>query len=821
MFGADTVFDLIDRPFDVQEPGVARLNQVIGELVQGQVRSEELTFTTAAGVSPLAAHCSLHLLADGRQGVLVVQALPAKPAQDAEAGLAALALGHLPVAVLLLSAQGGVLHANAAARGFFKLDGVRHLVELFTHEERAAALLRQISGVSLTGTTEQVQAQMGVREARLTLARLPDSSETAYCLTAEDVTDRRALERDVQFASLAPAVALPPPPVGQTQDKAFAQLARSLQGHLNGETVQAAATAVVVKDEKPARPAATDQKVLPPSEPLPAKTDTKPRTPPPPVPAAIRQSLEVSGQAVVIGRGSDILFATRKAVEFLGYPGVDALYCDGGLCALLRQGELPARPQSDGPAAGLSVTHCSVPWLNGPAEQFVLKPMPAKVPALPAADNVAGLAAAKAARILARTASITQSTAQPTAPAAPAPAVVTAAPATETEAPPAAPADVTVAHSEVIAAQELKALLDVASDGIIGLDGDGNILSFSAGAEAIFGLRRSEAEGRAFASLLVPDCRKAFLDYLSALSGPGLATVFNDGREVAALVQPDGQVPLFLTLGRLQATGSKAAFCAVVRDITQWKRTEQDLRDAKEVAERANRKKSDFLAAISHELRTPLNAILGFSEMMQSERFGALKSERYRAYANDIHTSGTHLLSLVNDLLDLTKVEAGKMELDFTAVSASDLVEHAVRLLQEEASRSGVILRKVVPPGLPRIVADLRAMRQVLLNILSNAIKYTDAGGQVIVSALMDASGEVVLRVSDTGIGMNDAQMKDALEPFSRVESATRVRQGTGLGLPLSKALAEANRAVFTMVSEAGKGTSVEIRFPAARVLAE
>jgi PAS domain S-box-containing protein len=371
------------------------------------------------------------------------------------------------------------------------------------------------------------------------------------------------------------------------------------------------------------------------------------------------------------------------------------------------------------------------------------------------------------------------------------------------------------------AEDELKSILDIASDGIITLDRDAKILSFSAGAEAIFGYRIAEVMDKPLVDFLAPESRKSLRDYLSGLEGPGLAAVFNDGREMTAIVKQGGTVPLFLTIGRLQSAKSKAAFCAVVRDITTWKRTEKELREAKEVAEESSRQKSDFLARISHELRTPLNAIMGFSEVMRLEQFGEIKNEKYRGYVNDIHTSGGHLLSLINDLLDLSRIESGKMELNFTAVNITDVTEHATRLLQDVATRGRVLVRKSFPEKLPRVVADLRAMRQVMINLLSNAIKFTDPGGQVIVSASVSKSGELTLRMKDTGIGMNVDQLKDALEPFKRVETSGRDTQGTGLGLPLTKALVEANRAKFDLSSEPGQGTLIEITFPTTRVLAE
>jgi signal transduction histidine kinase len=206
---------------------------------------------------------------------------------------------------------------------------------------------------------------------------------------------------------------------------------------------------------------------------------------------------------------------------------------------------------------------------------------------------------------------------------------------------------------------------------------------------------------------------------------------------------------------------------------------------------------------------------------MRLARFGEIENEKYRGYVNDIHSSGSHLLSLINDLLDLSKVEAGKLELNFTSVNLGDVIDHAMKMLQEQATTARVVLRKSWAPGMPNVVADLRSMRQIMLNLLSNAIKFTDPGGQVIVSGQLTDAGELKLRVKDTGIGMTPDQLRDALEPFQRVATEGRDVEGTGLGLPLTKALAEANRTAFAITSEPRKGTMAEITFPTTRVLAE
>jgi signal transduction histidine kinase len=281
-------------------------------------------------------------------------------------------------------------------------------------------------------------------------------------------------------------------------------------------------------------------------------------------------------------------------------------------------------------------------------------------------------------------------------------------------------------------------------------------------------------------------------------------------------VHAGGTLRLFMTMGALGERGAK--LCAVFRDITPWKKSEEELIAARRQAEKASSAKSDFLAKVSHEIRTPLNAIIGFSEVMMEERFGPIGNDRYRDYLKDIHASGGHLLSLINDLLDLSKIEAGKLELTFANVALNDVIQQCVAIMQPQANRERIIIRTSLPPALPQVIADARSLRQIVLNLLSNSIKFTGAGGQVIVSTALDDAGEVALRVRDTGIGMSEKDLLTALEPFRQL--ATTPPGGTGLGLPLTKALTEANRARFEITSAPKEGTLVEIVFPPSRVLA-
>jgi PAS domain S-box-containing protein len=358
-------------------------------------------------------------------------------------------------------------------------------------------------------------------------------------------------------------------------------------------------------------------------------------------------------------------------------------------------------------------------------------------------------------------------------------------------------------------------VLDTATDGALVLDGEGRILRLNRSAEALFGVNATEMVGRQFVELLAEESRKSATDYLDGLARNGVASVLNDGREVIGRVPAGGLIPLFMTMGRLSERGK---FCAVLRDITQWKNAEEELVAARRSAEIANQQKSEFLAKISHEIRTPLNAIIGFSDVIIEERFGPIGSERYREYLRDIRLSGTHLMSLINDLLDLSKIESGKLELSFTAVPVNRIVQESVALMQPEANRRRIIIRTSLAADVPKVVADERSLRQIVLNLLSNAVKFNVAAGQVIVSTAIDETGEVIIRIRDTGIGMSAKDIQTAMKPFQQVAGPSRF-EGTGLGLPLTKALVEANRANFKIDSVPNQGTLVRISFPIERVL--
>jgi signal transduction histidine kinase len=243
------------------------------------------------------------------------------------------------------------------------------------------------------------------------------------------------------------------------------------------------------------------------------------------------------------------------------------------------------------------------------------------------------------------------------------------------------------------------------------------------------------------------------------------------------------------------------------------------LRVAKEAAEQANRAKSDFLATMSHELRTPLNAIIGFSEIMAAQGLGPVGNEQYLGYIKDINASGVHLLAIINDLLDLSKAEAGKLEMREDVADLRQLIGAALKMVQARAESSGVVLVSEIPAELPYLLCDERKLKQVLLNLLSNGIKFTPSGGKVAIGVTR-RDGELVIAISDSGIGIASADIAKAFEPFGQVDNRlSRKYDGTGLGLPLAAAMINQHGGRLTLTSEVGSGTTVTIAIPAQRLL--
>ena len=361
-------------------------------------------------------------------------------------------------------------------------------------------------------------------------------------------------------------------------------------------------------------------------------------------------------------------------------------------------------------------------------------------------------------------------------------------------------------------ASDLQAMLDRATDGAVTLDSAGRILSLNEPAERMFGYCQNEIAGESLLMLLAPQSHPETTARLESLSRGGEVEAAFRPLQVVGRDRDGASIPLALTLARI-GPGEAPQFCALARDLSRERESERRLIAAREAAEAASAAKTDFLAQVSHEIRTPLHAILGFAEVMLEERFGPVGNERYKDYLNDIHASGNHVMSLADDLLDLSKIEAGKLELAFEAVDANSVIRECVSLMQPQAARERVIMRVSLHDRLPRVMVDERSLKQIMLNLMSNAVKFNEPGGQVIVSTAVDAAGQAVIRVRDTGVGMNENEVGLALTPFSQVGKGGP-KGGAGLGLPLTKALVEANKAEFSIKSRREQGTLIEIAFP-------
>ena len=265
--------------------------------------------------------------------------------------------------------------------------------------------------------------------------------------------------------------------------------------------------------------------------------------------------------------------------------------------------------------------------------------------------------------------------------------------------------------------------------------------------------------------------------------------------------------------------GGVPAVCSIRTNIEDRKRSEAELLEAKLEAETLSRVKTDFLANISHELRTPLNAIIGFSGSLKAEIFGAVANEKQLEYIEDIHRSGEHLLDLINDIIDVSVIESGKLDLRIEDVEVIPLIESSLRLVRPRADNGGVKLLVNVG-NVHAVRADERRLKQILVNLLANAVKFTLAGGQISVTCQLEDDGGIVFEIADTGIGMSKDEIRNAMEPFGQAESSlARKYEGTGLGLPLTDSLIKAHGGTLNIKSTPGKGTIVTFRMGSDRVI--
>ena len=359
-------------------------------------------------------------------------------------------------------------------------------------------------------------------------------------------------------------------------------------------------------------------------------------------------------------------------------------------------------------------------------------------------------------------------------------------------------------------------LADNAMDLITRHASDGRIRYASPASNTLLGQTPGELEGQSPSALVHPEdlgpIQAAFMD----------AAFLGRAASVEVRLRRRDNSYVWAEIRCRPASGSAPAdIVAVTRDISERKAQERALIEARDAAESASRAKSSFLANMSHELRTPLNAIIGFSEVMTQEIFGPVGSARYQEYARLIHESGGHLLELINSVLDMSKIEAGKFELHEELFDLRESVTSAQRFVAQAAERAGVALKMSVAPGAEQIFADRRAVKQMLINLVTNGVKFTPRGGEVRVVAIVGSTG-LTIAVADTGTGIAKKDLEKLGRPFEQVDGPqTRAKEGTGLGLALVRSLTAMHGGEMTLESALGVGTTVVVRLPYAAVASD
>ncbi len=358
-----------------------------------------------------------------------------------------------------------------------------------------------------------------------------------------------------------------------------------------------------------------------------------------------------------------------------------------------------------------------------------------------------------------------------------------------------------------------RAVLETALDGIISIDDQSRIIEFNAAAERMFGYRREDVLGQPMPDFIIPPAlRQAHWEGLARYLATGHGAVLGQRVEISAMRAGGSEFPVELAISRI--SGDRPTFTAYLRDITERRQHEAQLKTARDAAEEANQAKSQFLASMSHELRTPLNAIIGYSEMLQEEA-SELGTADLLPDLGKIHTAGRHLLDLINDVLDLSKIEAGRMELFRETFDICGAVRDVVDTASPLAQKNGDDLILNCPEDIGTMFADLTKVRQVLLNLLSNAAKFTQNGTIRVDVERRKEAEKIVFRVSDSGIGIDPDSVERLFEPFEQADASTSRRYGgTGLGLALSRRFCRLMGGDLMATSEPGKGSVFAVELP-------
>lgn len=361
--------------------------------------------------------------------------------------------------------------------------------------------------------------------------------------------------------------------------------------------------------------------------------------------------------------------------------------------------------------------------------------------------------------------------------------------------------------------ERLRDILRLSPEGIIAIDGKFHIILFSHGAEIIFGYSADEIMGQPINKLIPQQYQN---DHNAKISGFSQSPISHKNMgnrgEIIGLRKDGSEFPAAASISKLEL-GKEKMFTVLLQDVTERKKAETEILAAKVDAERANQAKTQFLASMSHDLRTPLNAIIGMSEVIKNELFGTL-GPKYKEYAEDIVLSGSHLLSMVEELLDISTLESGKFTINKELLSPQEIVEDCFKIVKLTAKQSQISLTHTLDSDIKPLMADRQAMRKILLNLISNAIKFNHAGGKVTISALQNES-TFSLIVEDTGSGIAADKIDEITKPFSRSEDdAHKAVEGWGLGLSISKSFIELHGGEMKIESKHGEGTKVFVIFP-------
>lgn len=364
----------------------------------------------------------------------------------------------------------------------------------------------------------------------------------------------------------------------------------------------------------------------------------------------------------------------------------------------------------------------------------------------------------------------------------------------------------------------LTSIFDVSEIGIIVTDQAGRIVRVNDAFVRVYGWARDELVGTDAVELATPDERARARENHDIF----IQTGQRSSGEMKLIRKNSSIANVLFTTATLELSQKRRFQVTTLMDITQRKQMEESLRLAKDQADAANRAKSTFLANMSHELRTPLNAIIGFSEMMINQTFGALGNPKYAEYMGDVHSSACHLLEIINEVLDMSKIEAGRIELDEHEVDMADMVQAVARMMASRAFGSDLHIKTDIAEGLPNLYADQRLLRQIMINIVANAVKFSRPGGEILIKAHTVEDGRMQIVISDQGIGIPKDKIRQAMEPFGQVSdyAENAKHHGTGLGLPLAKAMVDLHGGSLRLESDMGQGTQVFIAFPLYRNIA-